>query len=103
VPGHGSPRITPPILDIARERPTLGFEHMHEGVERQRFDSMQLLAPRAFDLLDGSHPVRPFIHRLARGKPSQQVALAIAPQQDRTYPSTIAMSGAAGFFMPTIW
>ena len=106
------PRASPrQFVDIARVRPTLGLEHVHERLEQQRFDRVQLLASHALDLLDDVHPVRPFIDRFARGDPPQQIALALAPQQDVVvvqvahgpHPSTMAMSGAAGFFMPTIW
>ena len=84
---------------------------MHERLKQQRFDRVQLLASHAFDLLDDVHPVRSFVYRLPRGNPPQQTGLALAPQQNvvvvrsliGNYPSTMAMSGAAGFFMPTIW
>jgi hypothetical protein len=101
--GAKATRIGSPILDIACKWPTLGFEHLHEGLQQQRFDRVQLLASHTSQsgrsLIGSPAAIRRSrsLWRSLHSRMSSSYRSLMAP-----YPSTMPMSGAAGFFMPTI-
>ena len=114
--GQTAARLNPEAARIGHQfprtgGPALGFQHVHKGLEQKRFDREQLLRPT----LSTSSMMLAQSGRSFTGSPAamrrSKVALALAPQQDvvvvqiahRVHPSTMPISGAAGFFIPTIW
>ena len=112
VPGHGSHahRRCQFAASRAPGQPS-ALSMCTSACDQQRFDGVQLFASHALDFLDDVLPSRAAHSRARPQPPAQQRSLAFAPKQDVVIvevahaltPSTMAMSGAAGFFMPTIW
>ena len=71
-----------PVWRIARVWPAFGLEHVDECLHEQRLNRMQLLAAHALDLLDHVLPIDLVVDPLARGEPTQQLRLALGPQQN---------------------
>jgi len=52
---------------------------MHERLEQQRFDGVDLALPHAFDLLDDVLPIHLIVDPLAAGDAAQECGLTLAP------------------------
>ena len=75
-------RLGAPIWRIERVWPAFGLEHVDECLHEQRLNRMQLLAANALDLLDHVLPIDLVVDPLARCEPTQQLSLALGPQQN---------------------